>query len=40
MPTSGGSPPMTEIDPWIAGLLLAYFSGFVGATINLWEGRE
>ena len=31
---------MTDIDPWIAGLMLAYFSGFVAATINLYEERR
>lgn len=31
---------MTNIDPWIAGLLLAYFSAFVGATINMYEERR
>ena len=31
---------MTDIDPWIAGIMLAYFSAFVAATINLWERRE
>lgn len=31
---------MTDIDPWIAGLMLAYFSAFAAQTINLWESKR